>query len=346
MMRVLPWLTMALLPFFIDEWSLLQLAQYLTYGLFAMSLSLIWGRAGLLCFGHALFFGLGAYAMSIVTLGMVPGLEDVSSSWVGLAAAIALPAGVAGLLGAWLFRGKSVRGAYFGIITLALAVIAERAATSWGYLGGLNGLIGVPPFDLLPREPSFELLDPLPVYFSTLALCGLVYAGLVKLLQSPWGLVLDAIRDQEDRVAFLGFDTARLKTQAFVLAGAVAGLAGALFVTQFGFASPSLIGFGLSTEVLVWVALGGRGLLMASFLGAVLVRYLEGFLGDVLGPYWLLALGAVFIAVVLFLPRGLLAEPYFRIARIWARRQTRENALSQHAGTKNVNGKTGEGRGG
>ncbi|MEO1016450.1 MAG: branched-chain amino acid ABC transporter permease [Pseudomonadota bacterium] len=319
MIRIIPWLSLAMMPLIIDEWALAQLAQYLSYGLFAMSLALIWGQAGLLCFGHALYFGLGAYAMSIVTLGLVPGLGGLTSSWVGLVLAMIIPAGVAGLLGAWLFRGRSVRGAYFGIITLALAVIAERAATSWDYLGGLNGLIGVPPFDAAPFEPVFEIFDPILVFFSTLAVCALVYWALVKLLQSPWGLVLRALRDQEDRVAFLGFDTARLKTEAFMIAGAMAGLAGALFVTQFGFASPSLIGFALSTEVLVWVALGGRGLLMASFLGAILVRYFEGFLGDILGPYWLLGLGFAFVAVVLFLPRGLLAEPYFLITRAQSR---------------------------
>lgn len=315
MIRLVPWLGLACLPLVIDDWELQQLAQYLTYALFAMSLALLWGQVGLLCFGHALFFGLGAYVMSLVTLGMAPGLEGVTSSWLGLALAILVPASVAWGLGSWLFRGHAVRGAYFGIITLALAVIAERTATSWDFLGGLNGLIGVPPFDLLPFGPSFELFDPLPVFVSTLLVCALVYGGLIMLLQSPWGLVLQALRENEDRIAFLGFDTARLKTEAFVLAAAIAGLAGALFVTQFGFASPTLIGFGLSTEVLVWVALGGRSLLMASFLGALLVRYLETLLSDILGPFWLLGLGFVFVAVVVFLPRGLLAEPYLRLYR-------------------------------
>ena len=126
--------------------------------------------------------------------------------------------------------------------------------------------------------------------------------------------MLRAIRDDETRTAFFGYDTAAYKVTVFTLGGAVAGLAGALFVTQFGFASPPLIGFALSTEVLIWVALGGRSLLLAAFLGAILVRYFESFLSETLGIYWLLALGVLFITTVIAFPRGLIGELLLRIA--------------------------------
>lgn len=139
------WGALALAPLGLGDWQIGQLTIYLTYGLFAMSLALIWGQCGLLCFGQAVFFGIGAYAMSLVTLGLVPGLEAWPSSYLGLLAAMALPAAAANLLGRFLFYGKGLHGAYFGIVTLAIAVVAERLATNWDYAGGLNGLMNIGP---------------------------------------------------------------------------------------------------------------------------------------------------------------------------------------------------------
>jgi branched-chain amino acid transport system permease protein/urea transport system permease protein len=133
-----------------------------------------------------------------------------------------------------------------------------------------------------------------------------VFLGLSILLRSALGSVLRAIRDNPQRTAYFGYDVSAYKVFSFTLSGAIAGLAGALFVTEFGFVSPALIGFGLSTEVLIWVALGGREVLLAGFLSAILVRAVEGMLSEALGNYWLLALGGLFILSVVLLPRGLL----------------------------------------
>jgi urea transport system permease protein len=308
------WLVLAAVPLIASDWQTGQLAQLLTYGLLAMSLAFIWGQCGLLCFGQALFFGLGAYTMSLQTLGMIPGLQGLGSGWLGLGLAAVAPALAAQLLGRFLFHGRGLRGAYFGIVMLAVAVIAERLATSWNYVGGLNGLMNVPPF--APLE-GLELLDARPVYWATLLLCLLAFLLLESLGRSRWGSVLRAIRDNEDRTAFLGFDVAAYKTTAFTLSAATAGLAGAAFVTQFGFVSPPLIGFALSTEALIWVALGGRTLLIGAFMGALLVRWLEGVLSGWLGAFWLLAIGALFVIAVILFPRGLVAEPVLR----WALRR-------------------------
>lgn len=302
------WGVLALLPLAVGEWQLSELAQFAAYGIFAMSLALIWGQCGLLSFGHAVFFGLGAYAMSLTTLDMVPGLGGGTPA--GIAMAMAVPAAAANLLGRFLFYGRGLRGAYFGIVMLAIAVVAERLATNWDYAGGLNGLMGVPPLGFA----GVELYATLPLYYVTLAVALAVYAGLEHLVRAPWGSVLRAIRANEERTAALGYDTAGCKLAAFTLAAAVAGLAGALFVGQLGFASPPLIGFALSTEVLIWVALGGRASLLAAFLGALAVRSVEAPLAEALGPYWLLVLGLAFVLCVTLLPRGLAGTVLDRIA--------------------------------
>ena len=295
------WLAFLALPLVAEDWQLTQLAQFVTYGMFAMSLAFIWGQAGLLCFGQAIFFGIGGYAMALVTKGMLPGVP--ADSFLGLLVAAVLPALVAHVLGQMLFRGRGLSGAYFAIVTLSAAVIIERAASHWDFIGGFNGLLNVPPLRL---PGGLELIDPVPTYYAMLAAAAAVYLGLLSLERAPLGTVLRAIRDSSDRTGYFGFDVAAYKVFAFTVSGGIAGLAGALFVTQFGFISPALIGFSLSTEVLIWVALGGREILLAAFLGAVVVRSVEGVLSERLGNFWLLALGILFVASVVFLPRGLI----------------------------------------
>jgi branched-chain amino acid transport system permease protein/urea transport system permease protein len=300
------WALLALLPLLVGEWRLAQLAQHLSYGIFAMSLGFLWGQAGLLCFGQAIFFGIGAYAMAVLTKGMLPGWPHGSAA--GLLAASLLSGTVALLAGALLFRGRGLSGAYFAIVTLAAAAIAERAASHWAFIGGFNGLLDVPPLALRLGDRALELIDPLPSYYALLVAAAAVYVLLLWLERAPFGTSLRAIRDNESRTAYFGFDVSVQKTLALAVSGAVAGFAGALFVTQFGFVSPALIGVAMSTEVLIWTALGGREVLMAAFAGALIVRSVEGVLSGTLGHYWLLALGVLFILTVVLFPAGLLGR--------------------------------------
>lgn len=308
------WGGLAALPLFVGAWQVGQIAQYLTYGIFAMSLALIWGQCGLLSFGHAVFFGLGAYAMSFTTLGMLPGLEGWTSSYLGIALALAVPALAANILGRFLFYGRGLQGAQLAIVMLAVAVVAERIMTRWPYAGGMNGLMSVPPVNLGAFGLVYELYDPLPLFYGTLIAALVVYVVLERLVRSRRGVVLRAVGADEIRTGFLGHDTRSLKLAVFTLSAAVAGFAGALFAGQFGFVSPPLIGFGLSTEVLIWVALGGRRALLTAFLGAIVVRLAENALGDLLGAAWLLGLGLIFVLCMIFLPRGLLGEIYWRLS--------------------------------
>jgi branched-chain amino acid transport system permease protein/urea transport system permease protein len=131
-----------------------------------------------------------------------------------------------------------------------------------------------------------------------------VYLICRRIVASPFGTIVAAIRDNENRAEFFGYNTAYYKIVIFAIGAAVAGLAGALFAVVTEFVSPTMIGFGMSTEVLIWVALGGKEVLLASFLGALLVRAMESFLSDVLTYYWFLILGLFFVACVMFFPQG------------------------------------------
>ncbi len=293
-------------PLVLGDWPITQLTQLVSYGIFAMSLAFIWGQAGLLCFGQAVFFGTGGYAMAAVTKGMIPALS--SGTVTGLALAAALPAAIALVAGRLMFAGKGLSGAYFAIVTLAAAAIVERAASHWAFIGGFNGLLDVPPLTLRLGGRSIELVQPAPTCWVLLAAAAVIHGGLLWLERSPLGTVLRAIRDNERRTAYFGFGVAAYKTASFAIGAGVAGVAGGLFVTQFGFVSPALIGVALSTEVLIWTALGGREVLLAAFLGALLVRAVEGALSDVLGSYWLLGLGLLFVLTVIVFPRGLLGR--------------------------------------
>src|SRR5438034_3882726 len=142
-LTVVVWLLLAACPLLVSEWRLSQLAQITSYGILAMSLSFLWGQTGLLCFGQAIFFGVGAYAMAVTTTGLVPVAGGGAA--IGLAAAVLLPGLSALIGGSLMFRGRGLSGAYFAIVTLAAAVIAERAARHWDVLGVFNGLRNVPP---------------------------------------------------------------------------------------------------------------------------------------------------------------------------------------------------------
>ncbi|MGO1120490.1 branched-chain amino acid ABC transporter permease [Rhodovibrionaceae bacterium A322] len=307
-----------LVPTFIESWRLLDLSIYFTYALLALSLSFIWGHVGLLCLGQAIFFGLGAYGMSVVTLGMLPGMEGLVSSWVGLLVAVGLAALVANILARFLFYAQGLQGAFFGVVTLAIAVLAERGFVNWDYMGGLNGLLSVPSF-MPGLNGGEEYYNEYGLYYITLAVLALCYLGLSYAKRSAFGLTLAAIRSHELRTRAFGYETNAYKVWAFTLAAAIAGLAGALFVVQFNFASPSLIGFGLSAEALIWVALAGRGSLIAATVGTVLFRILESLLASEFQEYWQLIIGAIFVVVVVFFPQGLIGSLLEKAERLLRR---------------------------
>jgi branched-chain amino acid transport system permease protein/urea transport system permease protein len=283
-----------------DDYFIAQLTQYLVYGIFAISLSLVWGYGGILCFGHAIFFGLGAYVMGLATKGMIPGISGIlATSLMGIILSVVVVALFAVVLGYFLFYGR-LSGPYLGIVTLAMAVIAERIAVKWYYIGGYNGLINVPPLSIA----GWEIISINTLFYVILAIGTGVYLVCNRIVRSPFGTIMAAVRDNEMRAEFFGYNIPSYKIIIFAVGAAVAGLAGALFAAVTEFVSPTMLGFGFSTEVLIWVALGGKEVLLASFLGALLVRVLESYLSDLLTYYWILILGLFFVFCVMFFPKG------------------------------------------
>ncbi|MCP5046821.1 MAG: branched-chain amino acid ABC transporter permease, partial [bacterium] len=202
-----------------------ELTQYLVFGIFAIGLSLVWGYCGILCFGHAVFFGIGAYIMALVTKNMIPGISGVlTSGWIGIFLAVATVTCFAILLGYFLFYGR-LSGPYLGIVTLAISVIFERIAIKWYYIGGYNGLISIPPLSIAGKE----IVDINGLYYVIVTMVVGVYLLCDRIVRSPFGTIVAAIRNNEIRAEFFGYNVPRYKITMFALGAAVAGLAGALF---------------------------------------------------------------------------------------------------------------------
>lgn len=312
-------LLLAALPLFGGNYLTSQFTLFLIYGMLANSLALIWGRAGLLCFGQAMFFGLGAYIMAAVSKGMLG--EALASTYVGLGLAMAGTALFSALLGYFLFWGRGLSGPYLAIVTLAIALVFERLLNNWYQLGGYNGLLDIPPLTFLSFHVGDDYWNPIPQYYLIWAFAFIVFFLSDQMLRSPFGLLLSAINTNPERTAFFGYRIMVLRLIIFVIGALIAALAGALFAAVEGFVSPTLVGFLLSTEVLIWAALGGREILLAAFLGAIAVRWLESALGDLFGDYWILMLGFLLMLSVVLLPRGLIATPLGWLSSRSRRRQ-------------------------
>ena len=291
-------------PIFGQEYAIEQVTQYFIYGIFAMSLDIIWGYVGIFSFGHAVFFGLGGYFMTLVTKQMIPYITVFHSTYAGLIFGIGMPALFAVLLGYFLFYSR-IAGPYFAILMLAIAVIFERIAVDWYYVGGFNGIFNIPPITLsIPGVFAYEITHPIMLYYVILGITVGSYIFCYRVVCSPFGSILSAIKDNEERVEFFGYNIPRYKIKIYAISAGIAGLAGALFAAVFSYVGPTIIGFVMSTEVLIWVILGGKGTLVGAMLGAILVRFLEAFLSDIMAYYWILLLAFIFIICVMFFPKG------------------------------------------
>jgi urea ABC transporter permease protein UrtC len=292
---------LALLPAVLSGYVIYILPQYMLFGVLAMSLGLLWGYGGILSFGQASFFAIGGYAMGLVMQQALP----VNGAYLGLIAAIVLGGGVAAVAGYFLFSA-GVRATYFVLVTLALSIIAEQVAVSQSQLtGGWNGLYVDRMSLTFGPLGEISLYGDAAFYYFVLPIVAFIYLGLRWLMGGRFGKILVGIRENEDRLVALGYNISTYKTLAFALSGAIAGFAGALYATNANFVSPSLAGVLFSTEVVVWVAIGGRASLLGALMGGIIVASLSNYLSAITPEYWQLVLGLIFILVIVFFKAGL-----------------------------------------
>ena len=277
--------------------------KIMIFAIFALSLELLVGGTGLVCFGHAAFFGIGGYAAVLLT----PQSDPASIAWL-LPASVLAAALYALAVGALSLRTK---GVYFIMVTLAFAQMAYFIVHDTPLGGGTDGIY----LTLKPTLGSlFDLGDALTMYTFTLACLGAVFAFLAVLLRSRFGRALAGIRVNEQRMRATGFSTYPYKLAAFTISGAIAGLAGFLFAVKDGFVNPELMSWHLSGAVLVMIILGGIGHLRGALIGAFAFALLqelfksEAIFGN-FAKHWHLGLGLVIIASVAWLPRGLVGLP-------------------------------------
>ena len=278
---------LALAPFAAGEYTLVLLTDVLVFALFAVSLHFMMGPAGLVSFGHAAFFGLGAYGAALLLLRWHWPMEA--------ALAVAPLFALAGALASGWFCVR-LAGVYLAMLTLAFSQIVWSVALQWDRVtGGSNGLIGVWPASWLASKSAY--------YWLALALCAGSIALLWRMLQAPLGYALRATRDSPLRAEAIGIDVRRTQWAAFTMAGAFAGIAGAVYAFSKGSISPETLSVGRSVDALVMVLLGGVQTLTGAAWGAALFTGLEDWLTRDF-EYWRAALGAVILALVLVFPRG------------------------------------------
>ena len=325
--------------FHVSTYLVALFGKYICYAILALSIDLIWGYVGILSLGHGAFFALGGYAMGMYLMRQIgdrgvyanPVLPDfmVFLNWPELpvywysfqnfsyaALMILLVPGLLAFVFGWFAFRSRVTGVYLSIITQAMtyALLLGFFRNNFGF-GGNNGLTDFK--DILGFNVQAEATRNSLLVISCLALA-ISFLICRALVTSKFGKVLVAIRDAEARTRFLGYRVESYKLFVFTLSACMAGVAGALYVPQVGIINPSEFAPANSIEAVIWVAVGGRGTLTGAVLGAFVVNYAKTyFTSGVLAPYWLFTLGGLFIAVTLFMPRGIVGTyEYWRNNRL------------------------------
>ncbi|KPY09937.1 urea ABC transporter permease subunit UrtC [Pseudomonas syringae group genomosp. 3] len=316
---------LSLLPadnsFQVSAYTLTLVGKILCYAIVALALDLVWGYAGLLSLGHGLFFALGGYAMGMYLMrqaaddGLPAFMTFLSWTelpwyWAGtdnflwaMCLVVLAPGLLALVFGFFAFRSR-IKGVYFSIMTQALTfagmLLFFRNETGFGGNNGFTNFRSILGFSISSQGTRATLF-----LATVVLLVASLYIGW-KLAQSKFGRVLTALRDAENRLMFCGYDPRGFKLFVWVLSAVLCGLAGALYVPQVGIINPSEMSPTNSIEAAVWVALGGRGTLIGPLLGAGLVNGMKSWFTVAFPEYWLFFLGALFIIVTLYLPKGVI----------------------------------------
>ena len=314
-----------LAPQFISPFRLSQLGKFLTFAIIAVGLDLIWGYGGMMSLGQGLFFSLGAYgfAMYLKLLASgdkIPdfmfwsGLTELPWFWApfsnplfAVVAALVIPSLIAAIVGYFIFRSR-VQGVYFSIITQALTLLTSIwFVGQQAYTGGTNGITNLGSAKFFGQSLLSTGVQT-GFYLATVICLALVYVLARWVTDSRFGRLLIALRDDEARVRFLGYDPVLIKTLVFTLSAGIAALAGVLFVPQVGIISPANMGVVPSIEMVIWVALGGRGTLIGAIVGALVVNFGRSYFSETYPEIWQYFLGLLFVAVVLLFPAGIVGS--------------------------------------
>ncbi len=297
-------LLVGVVPAVAEVFLLFELTVFIVMSILALSLALVWGFGGILCFGQSMFFGLGAYGYAVAVI-------NIGESSLPLLLAVLLPALLAAVLGYFMFWGR-VSDVYLAVITLAVSLIfyylvGASAGSDYrigkALLGGYNGMPSVPPINV-PGFPDMQIVYG-ELYVLAAAVLVAVYFGLRWLLASDFGHVVVSIRENEPRAALLGYDTRLHKLAVFMIGAGIAGLAGALFTAWGSYVSPTVFSMVFTAQIIIWVLVGGLGTLTGAIVGCVLIQYAATWLGETKIADISLVLGAVFVLLVLFVPKGI-----------------------------------------
>ncbi|WP_254048068.1 urea ABC transporter permease subunit UrtC [Synechococcus sp. BDU 130192] len=328
---------MVILPLILPEFRLKLVGRFLSMAIVALGIDLIWGYTGLLSLGQGIFFALGGYALAMhlslqLPDGAIPeffmlyGVEKLPLFWqpfyslpLTLIAMVLVPGIVAGILGYLVFRNR-IKGVYFSIITqAALLVFFNFFNGQQKLINGTNGLKTDTAVFLGQRvgDSGIQLL----FYETTIVALLLVYLLCRWLTSGRFGRMLIAIRDDETRVRFTGYDPTWFKVVVFAIAGAIAGISGALYTVQSGIITPNYMEVAFSIEMVISVAVGGRATLIGAIIGTILVNFARIYLSESFPEIWLFFQGALFLIVVTVLPDGIVGWVrdvlWVKVARLW-----------------------------
>ena len=297
-------------PLVADAYTVGNTIYFFNWVFMAMGLCLIWGYGGALSFGQTAFFGLSGYAYGIVTLnfGAAYGLTLFA-----MIVAVAASAVVAAVLGYFLFFGR-IGGVFLGIVTLAVTLVFERfmaqtAAPEWrignARLNGFNGMSGMPPLTIPWHGGDIVMAPDIPLYYVVLGLLVVVYLALRILVNSSFGYVVVAIRENPQRATMLGYDVRKYQLATFVIGAALAGLSGVLYTSWGQYITPSSMGITAAALPIIWVTVGGRGDLTTTVLGTLFLLGTFQALTIYGSQYALVVMGLLLVLTVLLAPNGL-----------------------------------------
>ncbi|MFC4463146.1 branched-chain amino acid ABC transporter permease [Streptomyces xiangluensis] len=307
---------LAAAPLVLSPYPVSAMTRMLAFAVLVIGVDLLTGVTGLPSLGQAAYFGVGAYTAVLVGVHITP--DAMVQALAGMVMGL-----VAAAVTGWV--AVRARGIVFLMLTLAIGESVHQVADTWSAVGGSNGLAGMPPISLFGGP---ALLAAGFVYWWVLAVAALVFAAVALVVRSPYGRTLRGIRDNEARMRALGYRPALARYGVFCLAGAVAGVGGALWAQQARFFSPGDMGFEVAALALLSVVIGGAGSLWGPCLGAALVLLVRDNLSASIGGHGPLVLGAVFIAVVFLMPRGLagLTGARARLRNLTSGRRRKENS--------------------